>query len=513
MNARRFLFSGLLVCALAAGCRQTESDPMVTMSMAELQDKIKGGWAGQAIGCTYGGPTEFRYCGTMINDNIGIKWPEHYLKYYFENSPGLYDDIYMDLTFVDVFDKEGLDAPIEHFAKAFANAGYPLWHANQQARYNILQGMMPPECGYWENNPHADDIDFQIEADYAGLMAPGMPNAASHYSDAIGHIMNYGDGWYGGVYVAAMYSLAFVYDDINVIVREALKTIPAESRFHKCMSDVIRWHEMYPEDWELTWAMAQKRWSFDIGCPDGVYKDFNIDAVINSAYIIIGLLYGEGDFGKTIEVATRCGQDSDCNPASAGGILGTMLGYSNIPEFWMPNLREVEDLNFAYTDISLNKVYQMSFDQALQVIEKNGGSIAGDNVKIRCQAPEAVRFEESFPGHWPVALNHVDKTIDEVGKLSFEGKGIVVSFWYDTEDYGQVSDKTTGKVAKVEVYLDGELSETVTLPGDFRSRKQEMYYRYKLPAGSHTLSFKRLDPGKDKLTITSYLVYSDRPEN
>lgn len=64
------------------------------------------------------------------------------------------------------------------------------------------------------------------------------------------------------------------------------------------------------------------------------FVPFNIDAVINSAYILIGLLYGEGDFYKTLDISTRCGQDSDCNPASAGGILGTILGYSRIPDYW-----------------------------------------------------------------------------------------------------------------------------------------------------------------------------------
>ncbi|MCQ2163378.1 MAG: ADP-ribosylglycohydrolase family protein, partial [Bacteroidales bacterium] len=106
----------------------------VKMSKETLMDKIKGGWAGQTIGCTFGGPTEFKYQGTMIADSISIKWPDHYIKWYFENSPGLYDDVYMDLTFVDVFAKEGLDAPIESFAKALAYAKYPLWHANLEAR-------------------------------------------------------------------------------------------------------------------------------------------------------------------------------------------------------------------------------------------------------------------------------------------------------------------------------------------------------------------------------------------
>ena len=60
------------------------------------------------------------------------------------------------------------------------------------ACYNILHGIMPPDSGHWRNNPHADDIDFQIEADYAGIMSPGLPAAASHFSDDIGHISNSG---------------------------------------------------------------------------------------------------------------------------------------------------------------------------------------------------------------------------------------------------------------------------------------------------------------------------------
>mgnify|MGYP003372120165 FL=1 len=131
---------------------------------------------------------------------------------------------------------------------------------------------MPPASGHWLNNPHADDLDYQIEADYAGLMSPGMPNTASEISDKIGHIMNYGDGWYGGVYVGAMYSLSFISDDIEFIVTEALKTIPEQSTYYKCMSDVIRWHKEYPDDWKRTWFECEKKWSSDIGCRSVQYR-------------------------------------------------------------------------------------------------------------------------------------------------------------------------------------------------------------------------------------------------
>jgi hypothetical protein len=500
------LFTGAVACTQQqTSSRKTDSvPPTVTLSKNVLLDKIKGGWAGQTIGCTYGGPTEFKYPGTMMQDYIPIEWPDGYIKSWMENSPGLYDDIYMDLTFVDVFERLGPDAPADSFAMAFATAGYTLWHANQAARYNILQGIMPPASGHWLNNPHSDDIDYQIEADYAGLMSPGMPNLASDISDRIGHIMNYGDGWYGGVYVGAMYALAFISDDMEFIVSEALKTIPEESAYYRCMADVIRWHKQYPGDWRQTWAECEKKWSRDIGCPDGVFVPFNIDALINSAYILIGLLYGEGDFFKTIDIATRCGQDSDCNPASAAGILGTMIGYSNIPERWMKNLREVEDLNFAYTSISLNRTYQMSYRQALQMIERNGGSVEGDSVRIACLPPQAVRYEKGFEGHYPSERIRVNRTIAEIDQVSFDGIGIVFK--------GHVRAQDDRYVAKAEMYIDGQLAEAVNLPASYTARRHDLFWKYQLAPGTHTVTFKWLNPQEGaSVNFGEALVYTNRP--
>jgi ADP-ribosylglycohydrolase. len=494
-----------LGCSPQARNKKTSSIPdEFTISTEQLMDKIKGAWAGQTIGCTYGGPTEFRYNGTMISDYVPIPWPDHYIKYYFDTFPGLYDDVYMDLTFVDVFDRLGLDAHVDSFALAFANADYVLWHANQAARYNILNGIMPPESGHWLNNPHADDLDYQIEADYAGIMSPGMPNAASEISDKIGHIMNYGDGWYGGVYVGAMYSLAFISDDIEFIVTEALKTIPKESRYYQCMSDVIKWHKQYPDDWKRTWFECERKWSEDIGCPDGVFVPFNIDAVINSAYVLIGLLYGEGDFYKTMDIATRCGQDSDCNPSTAAGILGVVLGYDNIPDYWKKPLIEVEDMDFAYTSISLNRAYQMSYDQAVKMIERNGGKVSGDQITISCQQPVAVRFEKAFDGLYPIEKISVDKQIGDIDEVLFEGTSIVFR--------GEVRADDKTYVAEAEMYINGELIESVKLPADYRTRRHELFWKYNLPKGTHRVTFKWLNPRKD-VSVRFYdaLVYSDEP--
>lgn len=499
------LLSSMAVVGCSAPQSQQNSFPKeVTLSKSVLLDKIKGAWAGQTIGCTYGGPTEFKFRGTMIQDYNPIRWDEGCIKNYCLNGPGLYDDIYMDLTFVEVFDRLGLDAPVDSFAMAFANAGYVLWHANQAARYNILQGIMPPASGHWLNNPHANDLDYQIEADYSGIMSPGMPNAASDISDKIGHIMNYGDGWYGGVYVGAMYSLAFVSDDIEFIVTEALKTIPEESLYFQVMKDVIGWYRQYPDDWKQTWFECERKYSEDIGCPDGVFVPYNIDATINSAYILIGLLYGKGDFFRTMDIATRCGQDSDCNPASAAGILGTMLGYSRIPEYWMKNLREAEDIDFAFTSSSLNKAYQMSYNHALQMIERNGGYVDDSTVTIVCQKPEPIRLEKAFEGMYPIMRKNLNRMVEKFDEFEFEGTGFVMR--------GSVKSKDDDYVAYVSVYLDGELVEEAKLPANFTKRRQELCWRYQLPKGRHILALKWNNPTTDATVhCGEVIVYSDTP--
>ncbi len=504
----------LLLALVATACKRNlpesfslKDGEKLIITKTELQDKIKGAWAGQTIGVTYGGPTEFRFNGTMIQDYVPIPWYDGVVTWWYDNAPGLYDDIYMDLTFVEVYDRLGLDAPADSFAMAFATAEYSLWHANQAARVNILEGIMPPESGHWLNNPHADCIDYQIEADFAGIMSPGMVNSASEISDKIGHIMNYGDGWYGGVYVGAMYALAFISDDIEFIVSEALKTIPEESQFYRCIRDVIALYEADPADWRSAWFEVEKKWSEDVGCPDGVLRPFNIDAKVNAAYIVIGLLYGEKDFSKTIDISTRCGQDSDCNPASAGGILGTMIGYERIPDYWKKELYPVEDIDFKYTTISLKKAYRMSFEQAVLNVIKNGGEATDDSVAIIYQEPVAVRFEKGFDRIYPVMRDRSQWSSEKEGNefiREFEGTGFVIGGWVNSDD--------NNYVANCEVYIDDEMVSEINLPAKFTIRKPEFYWDYQLEKGKHEIRLKFLNPreGVD-LQVNNFVVYSDQP--
>ena len=497
----------VLILSVAAGCvTSPEKQTTFTIPIDVLKDKIKGAWAAQTIGVTFGTPVEFVYNSTMIQDYQTIPWYDGYLKDTYENNPGAYDDIYMDLTFVQILENEGLDAPSEAFANAFAHAEYQLWFANQTARYNVLNGIAPPQSGHWLNNPCADDIDFQIEADFAGLMCPGMVNSATEICDRVGHIMNYGDGWYGGVYVAAMYSLAFVSDDINYVVQEALKTIPPESKFAQCASDVIRWHKENPDDWKSTWFKVNRKWSEDIGSPFGVFLPFNIDAKINAAWVLMGLLYGEGDFTRTFEIATRCGDDADCNPATAGGILATMKGYNNIPEFWTQGLTEVEPIDFKYTTISLNDAYELSLKHALEMVKRNAGQVSDTEVTIKLQEPKTVPLEIAFEGHYPRKKISLAKVLKNEVSFEFEGIGFAVTS--NTLDETGQADYTF----EVEMYIDGELIETAKLPTSFTLRRFTPFWRYQLGMGEHKVRLKLLNPtDKAELQLNDVIVYSNKP--
>jgi hypothetical protein len=521
-----FLLSGILT---GCGSRQEKnilSSGTFEMKKEVLLDKIKGGWAGQTIGVVYGAPTEFKFQGTTVLDYQPIPWDRHYVKYWWDKKPGLFDDVYNDLNFAEAFEKKGLEVSRDTLAFYFANADYHLAHANQASRYNIRQGIMPPASGYWMNNPHADDLDFQIEADFIGLMAPGMVNKATEFADRVGHIMNSGDGWYGGVFVSALYSLAFVTDDVNYLVRQAISTIPDSTGFHECISDVIRWHDQYPGDWQATWYELHKKWNRDKGCPKGVFLSFNIDAKMNSAYVAIGLLYGDGDFTKSVDIATRCGQDSDCNPATVGGVLGVMHGYSKIPSFWLDPLKEIETDNFGGTDVSLNKAYELSFSHALQNIEKEGGKVNTESVHIPLSKTLKVAYEQNFTGMYPVSREKIDLSFNDEFKFSFNGNGFIlygnlVCHRNISKDYLNRACNKFGSevfalaepddpyVAQIRVFIDGRQDQLVKLPMKNTSRRLEPAWKYLLPEGQHNVEIKWDNPSADhEIRINDLVVYS-----
>jgi len=457
------------------------------MTREVLRDKIRGGWAGQMIGVAYGAPTEFRSNGRILEGELA--WKAGML----ENTIHQ-DDLYVEMTFAKVMDRVGLDATCEQYGEAFKDSQYHLWHANAGARRALNQGVKAPWSGHPKYNFHANDIDFQIEADFIGLMCPGLPRESNKYCDRVGRVMNYGDGLYGGMFVCGMYAAAYLQDDPREVVTAGLRCIPADSQYGRLIQDLLDWSAEYPDDWRKVWQLVDDKWNVDDPCPDGFNADFNIDAKLNGAYIAFGLLFGGGDFEKTIEISTRCGQDSDCNPSSAAGVLGVMLGFSRIPQKFIEELPSLENRKFDFTDYSFNDIVASTEKRALQIIQLTGGAVSDAEVTIHPQTPESPALEQWTPGI-PDRRIGVDEAVwSWTGTWTQDGQLKVAkeAGCEATLQFSGVAVAILGRLnqagGRADVYLDGQKQE-LALDGYIvpNTHDNVLWQAYDLEPGQHTL--------------------------
>lgn len=463
-----------------------------------LRDKIQGGWAGQMIGVSYGAPTEFRHRQQIIPENALPRW-----------TPGKVDnalnqdDLYVDMTFAKVLEDKGLDATTEDFGAMFKDAKYALWHANLAARRALKRGVPAMLSGTPKYNAHANDIDFQIESDFVGLISPGLPVFSNDLCYRAGRVMNYGDGIYGGMFISAMYAAGFFETDVRRIVELGLAAIPSRSPYAQVISDLLLWSKQYPNDWIKVWNLVEEKWDKRDPCPDGALKPFNIDAKLNGAYVALGLLYGGGDFHKTMTIATRCGQDSDCNPSSALGILGVVKGYDAIPSDLKAGIDNIADKKFNYTDYSFRTVVDSTLKQAVAAVKGNGGRLEGNKLTVKTQKPAPAKLQlwndygspveripvtdsrwvwkgswNGTPAEWKAqGQTKVSAERGAEASVRFNGTGAIVTGFY----------LPTG--GKADVYLDGALSQTVDVYPDEDAQKagESVWHAFDLTKGPHTL--------------------------
>jgi hypothetical protein len=372
-------------------CSTSVAQTYRRLPLNEYRERMEAGWIGQMIGVGWGAPTEFKYLARIIPDEAVPMWTPAMVNQFGQ------DDLYVEMTFLRTLEVHGWDVSPRQAGIDFANSNYRLWHANSAARALLREGIAPPDSGHPQFNPHADDIDYQIEADFSGLIAPGLPQVAIDLGEIFGRVMNYGDGVYGGQFVGAMYAAAFFERDPLRIVQAGLACIPAGTQYRECVEDVIRWHREFPGDWEAAWQRIEDKYNRDpayrrFSC-SGPHSDFNIDAKINGAYIVLGLLYGGGDIEQTIRISMRAGQDSDCNPSSAAGILCTALGLDAIPARFREALNR--QAVFAYTAYSFDRLLAVSEQLAKQAVERAGGRIERDP---RGQDVMVIPLHEPRPG-------------------------------------------------------------------------------------------------------------------
>jgi ADP-ribosylglycohydrolase len=306
------------------------------INVKEYRDKVLGCWIGKNIGGTLGAPFEWR---RQINN----------VKFYTQNLEGQAlpnDDLDVQLLWLIALEEQGIALDTHMLSEYWRLYVTPHWGEYGTAKVNLRAGLMPPLSGS-VNNVYKDSCGAFIRSEIWACIAPGNPVVAAQYAlqDAIiDH--GGGEGTYAEVFCAALESAAFIERDIFKIIDIGLSYIPSDSGVAKAVKHVIEcyksgksWQETRNEILTL-YRGRPVPFLPDAICHDDEVRGFGDgplgwDAPSNIAIVIIGLLYGEGDFGNSMCTAVNCGEDTDCTAATVGAIYGILNGSKSIPEEWI----------------------------------------------------------------------------------------------------------------------------------------------------------------------------------
>lgn len=383
----RFTSKALLAIAvlLTSAGAATAAPKYRRLPVKTYLDKMKAGWIGQILGVSWGAPTEGKFRTIIPADKVP-PFSEDLVNHAFDQ-----DDLYVEMTFLRTLEQYGWEASMRQAGIDFANSEYRLWVANAAGRSNLRKGIAPPDSSHPKFHNSAGAIDYQIEADYSGLIAPGMPSIVIELGEKFGRLMNYGDGVYAGQFVGCMYAEAFFETDIHKLIQTSLSCIPQQSMYAEMVRDVMRWHDENPNNWEKTWNLVVEKYRKDKN-----YYVSRLDVKQEGAFALMGLLYGKRNLDETIIIAMRGGSDSDCNPSTAGGVLFTSYGLRKLPDRYYKKLDETKV--FSYTAYNFPALMAVCEKLARQAVLRVGGRVekkgAEEVFVIPVKTPVPSKFED-----------------------------------------------------------------------------------------------------------------------
>ena len=192
---------------------------------------------------------------------------------------------------------------------------------------NLWNGIPAPRSGSAMQNGWtvAEQIGGQIFIDCWGLINPGNTERAAQFARAAASVTHDGNGIWGGIFVAVCISCAFEEKNIQKIIQKGLDYIPQNCEYAAVVRAVCEFYEKNPENWRDCFFYIKENWGYD------KYPG-NCHIIPNAAVMILALLYGEGDFDKTLCICTMCGWDTDCNVGNIATIMGVRGGIDAIDE-------------------------------------------------------------------------------------------------------------------------------------------------------------------------------------
>ncbi len=287
---------------------------MIYFNEQTLRDKIYACWLGKNIGGTIGTPFEGR------QEILDVKG--------FVTNPGeplVNDDLDLQLVWLKAMEDLGPAGVNERvLGEYWLTFITPPWNEYGVGKSNMREGIVPPMSGEVNNEEWRNSNGAWIRTEIWASLFPGQPDQAiryAYYDACVDH--GQGEGTYGAIFVAAMESAAFVITDIQELLKIGLSKIPADCRVARSVRLVM---DAYARgvDWKDARNMLVED-SRDLGW---------FQAPANIAFTVLGLLYGECDFKKSMLLAINCGDDTDCTGATCGALLGIMYGMKAIPSDW-----------------------------------------------------------------------------------------------------------------------------------------------------------------------------------
>ncbi len=349
-----------------------------------LRKKLLGAWTGRAVGCLLGKPVEcirsdelipllkeignypmHRYIlGTDITDEVC----SHY-KFYLKNKPyadtvdgmPVDDDTNYVVLAQKIIDEYGRDFDSEDVVSAWMKyqSVFSYFTAERTAFINFINCIEPPASAMYKNVTR-EWIGAQIRGDYFGYINPGKPEEAAEmaFTDArISHVKN---GIYGEMFAAAMISCAAVTDNIDDIILGGLAQIPSTSRLYEA---VMRIYDGYKNGVTVDECFDIIHSAYDEHTDHGWCH-----TISNAMIVAAALLYGEGDFGKSICIAVGMAFDTDCNGATVGSVLGMRNTIDGIDEYWKKPINgKIHTSIFGVGTVDIEKAVDKTIEHINQV--------------------------------------------------------------------------------------------------------------------------------------------------
>ncbi len=307
------------------------------MKFSEYADKVRACWLGKNIGGTLGVPHEGH------RGVFDLTYYTHDLK-----SGALpNDDLDLQLVWLLAAEGHGRAVNAETLGEYWLLYIPCDWSEYGAGRNNLRRGYLPPVSGSLRN-PYAESNGAWIRSEIWACLCPGDPALAVRYAFEDAIVDHSGEGVYGELFCAALQSAAFSESDIPTLIRIGLSFIPDDCLLAKCVNLVTEcfhagmdWRETRKKLLLYAPSPFGLRYVYDNDIPeqnpepDIPMGEVGRDAATNVAIAVIGLLYGEGDFTKSLCIAANCGEDTDCTAGFIGALMGILRGCDGIEPRWI----------------------------------------------------------------------------------------------------------------------------------------------------------------------------------